>query len=91
MKNKLTEEDILNTIISEESVKLGEKTTVVLLKLKNGFEVVGKSGCVDPANYNHEIGVGVARKRAIDQIWFLEGYLLQESLYKQVMATEAHS
>lgn len=76
---KVTEEQVMNMIAEEFTYKLGEKTTCVLLKLKNGFEVIGTSGCVDPANYDHEIGKGYARKRAVEKIWELEGYKLQSS------------
>ncbi len=82
-KNKLTIEDIESSIVAEESFKLGQKTTVVLLTLKNGFEVIGKSGCVDPANYDHEIGTEFARQRALDEVWMLEGYALQNQLNKE--------
>lgn len=81
--NKVTLEYIESQIVSQEDWKIGLKTTIILLTLKNGFEVIGKSGCVDPANYNHEIGVKIARERAIDQLWFLEGYALQERIYNQ--------
>lgn len=80
MKMKLTEEDILNVIVKEEDYKAGQKTTVVCITLKNGFEVIGTSACVDPSNYDHEVGVGLARKRALDKVWELEGYLLQSLL-----------
>lgn len=79
-KTSLTEADVEAAIVHEEDVKLGEKTTVVMLRLKNGFEVVGTSGCVDPANYDHEIGKKYARKRAIDKVWELEGYALQNAI-----------
>ncbi len=82
MKDKLTPEDIEALIIKEESFKLGLKTTVVLLTLQSGFEVIGKSGCVSPENYKHEIGVAVARRRAIDEIWLLAGYELQSALHE---------
>lgn len=80
MKNKCTLEDIEGAIVKEESFKLGLKTTVVLLTLKNGFEVIGKSGCVDPSNYDHELGVKYARERALNEVWMLEGYALQNKL-----------
>lgn len=57
--------------------KMGEKTTVVCLKLPNGFEVVESSSCVDPANYNHGMGVDICKKRISDRLWMLEGYRLQ--------------
>lgn len=73
----VTEENVNEAIAQEFDYKLGEKTTCVLLKLKNGFEVIGTSACVDPANYNHETGKSYARKRAVDRVWELEGYKLQ--------------
>lgn len=73
----VTEEQVNDSIESVIDMKVGEKTTLVLLKLKNGFEVVGTSACVDPANYNHEVGVEYAKKRAMDKVWELEGYKLQ--------------
>ena len=81
-KNKLTPEDIEKAIVKEEYIKVGTKTTIAVLTLKNGFEVVGKSGCVDPANYDHKIGSKVAREKAVDQVWLLEGYRLQQSMYE---------
>lgn len=87
MRDKVTIADIEAQIVKQEDFKLGVKTTVVLLTLANGFEVVGKSGCVDPKNYNHEIGVKVARERAIDQLWFLEGYTLQNEMSLRHIST----
>lgn len=83
MVNTITTEDIEKVILKENDAKLGEKTTVVVLTLKNGFEVVGTSACVDPTNYDHEIGKKYARQRAVDKIWELEGYRLQNQLSEQ--------
>lgn len=58
-------------------VKLGEKTTVVCCRLPNGFEIIEASACVDPANYNHDMGVGICKRRIVDRVWALEGYRLQ--------------
>jgi len=79
----VTEEMIKASIVNEIDYKLGEKTTVVLLQLINGFEVVGVSSCVDPANYEHEVGKKYARERAITKVWELEGYRLQQSLLEK--------
>lgn len=76
-KTTLTEADIQVAIVSEKIYDLGVKTTAVVLTLKNGFEVVGTSACVDPANYSQSVGAEYARKRAIDKVWELEGYKLQ--------------
>lgn len=74
---KLTEEYIESQIERTEAVKVGQKTTVVVLTLKNGFEVIGTSACIDPAEYNMEVGTTYARKRAVEKVWELEGYLAQ--------------
>lgn len=74
---KLSEEDIEACIEKEEYIKVGRKTTLAVLTLKNGFEVIGSSACVDPDNYDGEIGATYARRRAIDKIWELEGYKVQ--------------
>lgn len=76
-KNTLTEEDIIRTIAKEEVYDLGKKTTAVCLTLRNGFEVVGTAACVDEAHYNQNIGAKFARQRALDKVWELEGYVLQ--------------
>jgi hypothetical protein len=85
MKTKLTPEDI-KSVINASSVavtKLGEKTTVVCVTLPNGFEIIESSSCVDPANYDYELGESIAMKRIEDKIWMLEGYLLQSEINKK--------
>ena len=60
-----------------EEVKLGEKTTVVLARLPNGFEMVETSSCVDPTNYDHALGVTACKRKVKDRIWYLLGFQLQ--------------
>ena len=79
MSKTVTVTDIESVIIKEEYIEVGIKTVVAVLTLKNGFEVIGTSACVDRSNYNLEIGSKYAREKAIDKIWELEGYLLQSS------------
>lgn len=76
-KSCLTEDDIESCIASEDYFTVGRKTTVCCLRLKNGFEVVGTSACVDASSYDFEKGKPCARKRAIDKVWEVEGYRLQ--------------
>lgn len=58
----------------------GSCLTVCCLTLANGFTVVGESACASPANFNAELGQKIAREKARDKIWALEGYLLKQSL-----------
>ncbi len=52
--------------------------TFCVIVLRNGFTVTGQSACVSPENFDAEIGRKVARQKAVDQIWALEGYLLKQ-------------
>jgi hypothetical protein len=74
----------LLAISTWSDTKIGEKTTVVCLTLPNGFEVIESSGCVDPANYNHALGVEICKKRITDKVWMLEGYALAERMKSPV-------
>lgn len=63
----------------------GTTCTVAVAMLPNAFAVgFGKSACVDPANFDAEIGVRVAMKNAQDdarnRLWELEGYALKKAL-----------
>lgn len=58
------------------------KVTIVTARLpKNGFTFVGSSACVHPANFDLEKGVEIAKKKIKDQLWLVEGYLLQNQLF----------
>lgn len=72
-------EALLDAAETQEAV-FWDKEVVVSYKLASGFTVLGRGACVDPANFNIEIGRKVARKQAEDQLWQLEGYLLQNRL-----------
>lgn len=80
--NKVTQELIESKIIAESYTRLSSgKCLICELTLENGFTVRGEACVVDVQNYNAEIGREISRKNAVDKIWQLEGYLLQEKLY----------
>lgn len=81
--NKVTDESIKAKIREVSYQKLSPKITHCIITMSNGFQVTGESACVDPANYNQEIGERIAYENAFDKIWPLEGYLLQEKLHKE--------
>lgn len=83
MKNKLSKDDILAKIKNEKYIFLEDgKTTICQLTMQNGFTVLGFSACVDPRNFDKEIGQSVAKDNAVDKVWDLEGYLLQQKLFE---------
>ncbi|MFO1421170.1 MAG: Gp49 family protein [Candidatus Competibacteraceae bacterium] len=69
------------TIVGEEyHVFPGTALTVCCLKLRNGFTVTGESAPVSAENFDAELGRKIARMRARERIWALEGYALAERL-----------
>ena len=58
------------------------KCTMVACKLPNGFVIVESSACVSPENYDYKMGEEICMKKIKDKIWELEGYRLQEELYR---------
>lgn len=60
-----------------ETHALGDCTTVVRCVLRNGFEIVESSSCVDPKNYSEQMGYEICMGKIKDRIWMLLGFLLQ--------------
>lgn len=85
---KLTPEHIESRIATERYAQVGVKTTMAVVTLKNGFEIITHAACVDPADYNTEVGNRIARSRALDKIWELEGYLLQDNMQPHKLSAQ---
>ncbi|WP_346962390.1 Gp49 family protein [Clostridium sp.] len=69
---------MVDDFIKEKHIStIGDKTTLVRVVLKNGFEIIESSACVDKANYNEEIGAECCMNKIKDKIWMLLGFLLQ--------------
>lgn len=80
MKNKLTNEDIdaIQEQCAEQVWEPSPDITVVAWNLPNGFTISDQSGCVDPKNYDREIGVGICREHLRNKLWELYGFVLKE-------------
>lgn len=76
-ENTVTEGVVSDFIREYHVTTLGKKTTVVRATLRNGFEIVESSSCVDPANYSEEVGAEICRDRIRNQVWHLLGFALQ--------------
>jgi hypothetical protein len=55
-------------------VKMGKKACVVHMTLPDGYEFVEASLCVDPENYDEEVGVRIAKERLKTKVWNVLGY-----------------
>jgi len=83
---KVTKDYIETRIKKTDYLVLPDSTvTLCNITLNNGYSVRGESACVDPRNFNVEIGKGLAYKQAFDRLWPLEGYLLAERRYQESM------
>lgn len=71
-------EHMVNDFISYiETSTVGYKTTMVRCVLRNGFEIIETSACVDAQNYDQKLGEEICVKKIKDKIWYLLGFLLQ--------------
>lgn len=84
---KVTKEGIEVRIKSVDYFVLPNSTTTICsITLDNEYSVRGESACVDPRNFNMEIGRSIAYRNAFDKLWALEGYLLAERRFRAVPA-----
>lgn len=60
-----------------------DKCTIVSCKLPNGYVIVESAACVSPENYDEEMGVSICLEKIANKVWELEGYRLQEDLYRE--------
>ena len=83
MQNTVLINDVLENmknVLVRTVEEFGKPTTYVTVQMKNGFTIRESTTCVDPNNYNEEIGKEICLKKI--QIWFLLGYQLQEEIYQ---------
>lgn len=84
-KNCVTQAQInelmANAVIDARTVF--DKCTQVTVRLENGFIISEASGCVDPANYDFEIGKKICLERIENKLWELEGYALQKKRHEE--------
>lgn len=71
-----------------ESYTVFDKCTVVACKLPNGFVIVESSACVSPENYDETLGFEICLEKIENKVWELEGYRLQEELYRKSLTEE---
>lgn len=75
MANIITQEQVDASIKSTQYYNFPNSTvTICLITLHNGWSVTGKSSCIDPQNFNEEIGKQVAFNDAKGKIWQFLGY-----------------
>lgn len=78
---KILKEDVEKFITNVDVITVGTKTTVVNAHTLTGFDTVRHSSCVDPKNYNEELGKQYAMEDVVNSLWAHLGFVLQWAKY----------
>lgn len=79
--NAITDRDVKGFIKQIDNVKVGTKTTNTTLTCLTGFEVHGQASCVNPNDFDINVGANYAQIKAEDKIWECLGFALQWAKY----------
>lgn len=76
---------LINNIIVKEDYHIfpGTTVTICMLTLRNGFSTIGESAAVSLENFSEKIGRKIAKEKAKEKIWMVEGYLLKQKLFEE--------
>lgn len=77
LENSITMGDVKEFMGDVESHRLDPKTCLVKAEYKTGFVQYNTSSCVDPENYDEEIGRVVGIQKLQDNLFFALGFVLQ--------------
>lgn len=85
IKTKVSQEDI-DELLDKAQINIEtilNKCTVVTVELENGFILTESSACIDSKNYDEEIGKQICLEKIENKLWELEGYKLQDKIFKE--------
>lgn len=88
--NIVTKKEVMENmqdVICKTATEFDKPVTYVTVRMKNGFTLRESTTCVDPANYDEEIGKQICLEKIEDKIRFLLGYALQDKVHKEVNST----
>ena len=73
---------VVNAMIAEvTATKIDPKTCLVKCETVTGFTQYATSACVDPENYDENVGKKIGGKQIEDKLWFALGFVLQWAKY----------
>ena len=67
----------------KDTTRADDTTTICTIYLDNGYTVRGESACVNPENFDPEIGKHYAEADAMKKLWPLFGFLLAEVTFNK--------
>lgn len=85
MSITITQEHVNNVIDHTKIVyeTFGKKTLIGICTFPNGWVEVFDTSCIDPSNFDVEIGKEIILERLSNKIWELEAYVLQNEQTKR--------
>ena len=60
-----------------KSLNIDGKTTMLHCELPNGFIITESSSCVNPDNFDMEVGCKICMEKIENKVWELLGFMLQ--------------
>ena len=79
---RITREYMEGRIAEKTFTRFSPTVTICQLTLDNGYSIRGESACVNPENYNQEIGERISFDNAFAKLWPLFGFFLAESQHQ---------
>lgn len=78
--NKITKEFLESEITNVEYTRLSGTLTHCAITVKSGFIFTGESSCVDPNEFDEEIGKEIAYEQAFETMWLPYGFALKQKI-----------
>ena len=81
--NTVTKEQVqdnMKDVVIRTVTEFDKPTTYVTVRMNNGFTLRESTTCVDPSNYDENIGAEICLKKIESEVWKLLGFLLSETL-----------
>lgn len=80
--DRVTVEAMQERICCVSYYRIGATVTLCHIVLDNGYSVRGESACVNPANFDKELGEKYAYEDAFKKLWPLFGFALAEDRFR---------
>ena len=78
--DRITKEFLISEITNVEYHRIGATLTVCAITTKDGFTFTGESACVNPDNFDEELGKRFAHENAFEKMWMPYGFWLNKVL-----------
>lgn len=79
---RVTKQQIEARIVARQFRRINDTITHCIIVLDNGFSATGEAACVNPENYDKEIGERIAYDDAFRKLWRPFGFMLAEDRFR---------